>query len=289
MRVFVAVPVLLASAGTALAGGASGSGMVVLDRTAAGAFSMTGSSTVEIPARAVYVNSSASNAVKTVGNAALQTPDLFVVGGASYSGNSGCTGTTHSSVAPYADPMSGLIIPNASGKTSLESPTINSNVTVTISPGYYSNGISITGNANVTFSPGVYLIGGKGLKISSGAVSGEGVSFVMLSGNFDIAGCSSLRLSAPESGDLAGVVMVQPASNINGLSLAGGSETDISGTIYAPGATTTITGNSTLSGIGPHMGDLVVCNRVTMAGTGAIKIGKPTMPAISLPSMPLFD
>ena len=289
MKRLVSLSALLAFAGTALAGGTSGSGLIVLDQNASAALSMTGNSTIEIPARAVYVNSSASNAVRTVGTATLQTPDLYVVGGTSFTGNSGCTGTVHRAVAPFADPLAGLINPNASGQTPLASPSISGNVTITLSPGYYSQGITVTGSSTVTFSPGVYLIGGGGLRISSGAVTGNGVVFVMLAGSLNIAGCSSLHLTAPTSGNLAGVVISQPASNTSGMSLAGGSQVDISGTIYAPGATLTLTGNSTLAGVGPQMGDLVIANRVAMTGTGAIKIGRPASPAISLPSMPLFD
>ncbi len=280
---------LLACSGTVLAGSTSGSGLVVLNQTASGALSMTGNSSVDIPACAVYVNSSDSNAVRTVGNASLRTPDLYVVGGTSFAGQSGCTGTVHRAVAPYGDPMAGLSFPSSTGQTDLGSRSISGNSTVTLAPGYYSRGITVTGSSTVTFAPGVYLIGGPGLRISSGAVSGEGVVFVMLGGSLNIAGCSSLRLTAPTGGALAGVVMCQPASNTSTFSLVGGSEVDIGGTIYVPGATVSLTGNSTVVGVGPQMGDLIVANQVSLTGTGSIKIGKPTMPAISLPSLPLFD
>lgn len=276
-------------AATAMAGGTSGCGLVVLNHSAGGALTMTGNSTVDIPTQAVYVNSSASNAVKTTGNATLMTPDLYVVGGTSFGGNSGCTGVVHQSVAPFADPLAGVMFPSASGAADLGSKSINGNAGVTLGPGYYSGGISVAGNSTVTLSPGVYLIGGGGLSITSGNIHGEGVCLVMLHGNLSIAGCSSLVLSPPASGNMAGVVIAQPSSNGSSMSLAGGSEVNITGSIYAPGALLTLTGNSSLQGIGPLMGDLVDADRVKLTGTGAVKIGRPAMPAVSLPTMPLFD
>jgi hypothetical protein len=276
---------------TAAAMGSSvtGCGLVVLNQSASGALTMTGNATVNIPTQAVYVNSSSTTAVRTVGNATLITPDLYVVGGASFSGRSGCTGVTHLSVAPYADPLAGLAMPSVSGMPDLGGRSISGNSSVTLSPGYYSQGISISGSASVVFEPGMYLLGGQGLRITSGSVQGEGVCFVMMSGTLSIAGCSSLSLSAPTGGSMANVVICQPASNTSGLSLSGGSTTVITGSIYAPGALITLSGTSTLEGDGPLMGDLVTADRVTIVGNGQVRIGRPGMQAISLPTMPLYD
>jgi hypothetical protein len=37
------------------------------------------------------------------------------------------------------------------------------------------------------------------------------------------------------------------------------------------------------------MGDLVVANRVSLAGTALIQIGHPLSPALQLPTQPLYD
>ncbi len=50
----------------------------------AAADSMTGNATVTIPARAVYVNSNSSSAVRTTGNASLDAPDVYICGGFSF-------------------------------------------------------------------------------------------------------------------------------------------------------------------------------------------------------------
>lgn len=286
MRTFVFVAGMVASAGTAM-GQFSASGLVVLDPSAPGALSMVGNSDITIPARAVYVNSSSNTAVSTTGNALLDAPNLYVVGHASFGGHSRCTGHVTENAVGYSDPLVATAFPSAQGMSDHAALTIRSG-TVTIQPGYYSHGISITGNATVTFAPGVFLIGGTGLRVTAGSITGNGVSFVMLAGSLSIAGSSSLTLTPPTSGPMAGVVIGQPRTNTTGMSLAGGSEVNISGAIYAPGATLSLVGNSLING-GSKMGDVVVANRVSLAGTGAIRIGNPLAPPLELPSLPLFD
>jgi hypothetical protein len=277
----------LAFAAPALAGGTDGSGLVVLDPSASGALSMTGNSSVQIPARAVYVNSTASDAVRTVGTAVLDAPSLYLCGGASFGGHSECTGTTIHSNAPYADPMSGFRMPNGSGMTDMGALSVSGG-TRTINPGFYSHGIQINSNAQVTMNPGVYVVS-HGFRANSCRLVGSGICIVMLDGSLDLAGQAGLVLSPPDSGDMANVVICQPSSNTSGLSLAGGAEVNIAGAIYAPGATASLSGNSALQGQGPQMGDLVIANRVSLTGTSLIKIGHPEMRAIVLPSQPLSD
>lgn len=279
---------LLLAGSCAFAGEVSGSGIVVLNPTASGALTMSGNAAIEIPARTVYVNSNSSSAVRTNGGVVLDAPMLRVCGGTQFSSASTVTGTVVRGVAPFADPLSGTVFPSSTGMTDLGSRSIASGSTVTLNPGYYSGDISVTGNSNVTFSSGVYVIRGN-LKITSGTIVGNGVTFVMLSGSVDIAGCSRLDLSPPTTGGLAGIVIAQPSTNTNKLSLSGNSTTVVSGSIYAPGAQTSLTGTSTATGEGPKMGDLIVTNTLTVAGTSRVRVGNAAAPAINLPSMPQFD
>ena len=64
MKVLAVITGVGALAGTALAGGTSGCGLVVLDQSMSGALTMSGNSEVDIPTQAVYVNSSDSRAVR---------------------------------------------------------------------------------------------------------------------------------------------------------------------------------------------------------------------------------
>jgi len=274
-----------ALAGTAMAD--DGSGVIVLDRSASGALSMTGNSSVLIPARAVFVNSNSPTAITTAGNAVLNAPNLYVCGGTNYSGHSGCTGVTHRGALPCQDPMSAFRFPSTAGMASMGPQQITSSRT--LNPGNYDQGISISGNAQVTLNPGAYLIGGSGFRLTSGSVIGSGVTLVMLQGSLSLAGNGNVQLSPPGSGDMGLAVIVQPCTNGNAMSLAGGSNMIIVGSIYAPAATIGLTGNSTAAGSGPQMGDVVIANRLSLTGTSQVRIGRLDMHALSPPRLPLCD
>lgn len=270
------------------AGDVSSAGLVVLNLTADDALSMTGNSSIRVPAAAVYVNSNSERAVRTVGTATLDTPEMYIVGVPSFGGSSGCTGTVKRSSAPYVDPYNPFAIPSYAGMVDRGGVSIRSNSSMTLQPGRYSGGILVTGQANLTFSPGVYLVE-NGLDIRSGSVNGSGVTIIVMSGIFKISGTSQLRLTPPATGMTAGITLAMSPENESEMTLVGGSEVDIHGSIYARKSLLTLTGNSSVSTQGPTMGDLVVADRVRLTGTGAIKIGHQAMPAVKLPNVPTFD
>jgi hypothetical protein len=289
MKRLAVITGLVALAGTTAAHGTTGSGLVVLSQTASSALRISGQAAVRVPAHAVYVNSSSPTALVTNGQAILDTPNLYIVGGYSFTGNSGCTGQVNCGGAPYQNPCGGLAFPSTNGMQTYAAVTINNGGTYTLEPGHYPNGITITGNATVTFNPGTYVVGGSGLRISAGNVAGYGVCFVMQSGKFDIAGTSSLIMTAPSSGMMQGYIFVQPGTNTQQMDFAGGSMTVVTGTIYGPTATARLVGNAQLEGEGPQWGDLVVANMVELTGTSLIKIGRENLQALVLPKLPLFD
>ena len=262
------------------------SGLVVLDQSGSAALSMVGNAEVEIPARAVYVNSSHKQAVSTTGTAILDAPFLYVVGGTRFNGQSHCTGEVIQSVAPYQDPCSGTINPSTVGMVNHGAVSVSGNVT--LSPGYYSGGISMT-SGSATLNPGVYVIGGSGFKVNGGTLRGDGVCIIIQSGAFDLGGNGAVQLSPQYTGNYANMVIFQPGSNTTEMNLRGGSDLNIAGTIYAPNATLRMVGNSVAEGQGPQMGDIVVAKRVDMRGTSLIKIGRPGSPAIQLPPMAVYD
>jgi hypothetical protein len=188
----------------------------------------------------------------------------------------------------FADPMSGLVIPGVAGLADRGAASISGG-TVTLQPGHYPHGISVSGsNTRVTFVPGAYVISGD-VHIGGGTITADGVMLVMLDGTLSISGQTALTLTPPTSGALTGMVIAQPAANTHAMSLGGGSSINISGGIYAPSAALTLTGGSGVSGEGPQMGDLVVAKRVALTGTGSIRIGHPLSPALQLPTQPLYD
>ncbi len=141
----------------------------------------------------------------------------------------------------------------------------SSNVTIalggtyTFNPGVYCGGISITASvaANITFNPGVYILktgpgtlglptGGLNITLSALAnITGNGVTFYNAGtiGGYSVAaasplGLSNVSLTAPTSGDYAGVLFMQDPSNTFPASFTANllSASKIEGAYYIPNA-----------------------------------------------------
>lgn len=275
---------LAATAGTALAWSGPGSGLIVLHPTQSSALSMTGNSSVYVPTRAVYVNSNSTQAVRTSGGATLDTPQLFVVGGTSFSSQSMVTGTVYTGSTPAEDPLWNYSFPSPGGVPDHGGRNLSGGTHVLL-PGYYSGGISISGNANVTLTPGIYQIAGSGLSMTSGQIAGDGVTIVMHAGSLSMAGGTGVLLSPPASG----VTIAQAQWNTSLISLSGGSGVIVTGAIYCPGAKLDLVGTSQNANEAPQWGDLIVARTVELKGNGIIRIGDENQQAIAPQRQPLYD
>jgi hypothetical protein len=81
--------------------------------------------------------------------------------------------------------------------------------TVTLSPGVYCDGLKITDGAKVTLGQGTYIIEGGKLVVDKGAsIEGEQVGFYLRGdkSTFEFAFDSIVSLSAPKTGDMAGML-----------------------------------------------------------------------------------
>jgi len=281
---------ILACAGAARGQSVQYSGMIVLDSTATnGTLTLSGSARAQVPA--IYVNSSASQATRCSGSAVIDSYSFKTVGGASLWSPSACTCAVSHIPVPVSDPCSGLSLPTADPSHDLNALSFSGG-TRTASPGYYSHGITAGGGASVTFSPGLYVLGGNGLVVSgASSISGDGVSFMIVgNGKVNISGGSTAHLTPMSSGPMAGVVIAQYAMDTQSMTISGGSGMFIGGTIYAPGAQLTISGSSQVIGDGPQIGDMVVAKRVTVSGSGLIKIGGQQHSQVVMPpNAPLAD
>jgi hypothetical protein len=118
-------------------------------------------------------------------------------------------------------------------------------------PGYYANGLSLTGNFTAVFQPGTYYMDGT-FKVngnSSSSLTGSGVMiFVGPSGSLDLGGNGSVTLSPPTSGTYQGIGIFQSRSNSTDFKVAGNGNFSMTGTFYAPDATMQITGNGDVEG-----------------------------------------
>ncbi|HEX2697730.1 MAG TPA: pilus assembly protein TadG-related protein [Anaerolineales bacterium] len=96
---------------------------------------------------------------------------------------------------------------------------------------------------------GVYCLGAGFTLENNQSLSGNGVVFKIIGGRVQFAGNAHIDLSAPTNGDLAGLLIYQPAENLAPLAINGGDLTSrIQGTILAPGAQIRIKGNNSTQG-----------------------------------------
>src|SRR5262249_19752994 len=138
-----------------------------------------------------------------------------------------------------------------------------------LNPGIYSS-IMASGTARLTLNAGIYLIEGGGFTVTgSASVSGTGVMLYNTGRNYPnnggsfggltLSGTRTFSLSAPTSGTYAGVVIYQPSANTRAIALNGTAATGLTGTVYAPAALLTLSGNASLQGA-------VVVNQLSLSG-----------------------
>jgi hypothetical protein len=173
-------------------------------------------------------NSSASDAIKIQGSAAVQTDCLITVGGVVL--NNPPTMVCKAPITqalPAADPFASLPAPAATN------PCQNDNKSA-LKPGTYCSGMNLSGN--VTLDPGVYVVQGN-LKINANAnISGSGVT-IFMSGNSTVSinGNATVTLSAPTSGTYSGVLFYGDRTGTAAQSTFNGTASSLlTGAIYFP-------------------------------------------------------
>lgn len=197
-------------------------------------------------------------------------------GGVAYAGSS--TGTlTNIHPAPQHIPAAlpdystDVNEPNCSG---LPSRTVPKSGDATLQPGVYDE-IKWTGGA-LTFSPGLYCISSsKGISITGGSISGDGVTIFLQNGGLSISGnVTPVDLRAPlESPDpspaIPGVLIQLAHGNTETISVTGNSTSFYLGTVYAPDGDLYFSGSS---GTNPTFNTQLIGNNVEVSGGAIIDI-----------------
>lgn len=243
----------ITTSATAVAGPASSTQpcLVTLGSSESGALRVTGNATVTTTSCGIFVNSNSPSALQVTGNITLTASPIQVVGGYTRNGNVIISPVTIGAAAA-SDPFANLPLPAFSGCTFTNySKSGNGNVVLT--PGTYCGGITMSGNLGVTFSPGVYVLYGGGLNLSGNIspIKGTGVTFYNSGSSstypyssLNLSGNLTLNLSAPTTGNYAGMLFMQDPLNTQGATIVGNSGAVLAGNLYFPNNTFTMTGNS---------------------------------------------
>lgn len=161
--------------------------------------------------------------------------------------------------------------PDCSGLPSRSAPNGG---TVTLEPGVYDR-IKWT-NGSLTLNPGLYCItGSKGVDISGGSLSGDGVTLFLETGDMTVNGnVSPVDIRAPvESPDPApaipGILVFFAYGNDSTVKLTGNSTSFYLGTIYAPDGDLYVSGSS---GTHPTFNTQLIGENVEVSGGATIDI-----------------
>jgi Flp pilus assembly protein TadG len=195
--------------------------MLILDTAGADAF-WVNSGSLTLSSATVQVNSTNTSAAVVNGmGTSVANVNVHAVGGSSGTFNPSVT----TGVSPLNDPLALVPQPSKPSTTITQSVfTPDSNGNVTISPGYYPNGIYIS-SGNVTMQSGLYYVEGGNFWINTpGTVTGTGVTVyhngpnssarLMTSYGLNVGIClcptnGSYTFTAPTTGTYAGISLWQ--------------------------------------------------------------------------------
>lgn len=262
--------------------------LLATSSNAAGALGVNGNAAINAAGCSVVSNSNSPQSISGSGNASITSDKTCTPGGVSITDNvalnpppSGCAAVPD----PFADVAAP---PNENAPCDFSNvPAITGSAT--LSPGVYCGGVSISGNANVVFQPGVYVMRNGGLSASGNAVvNGAGVAFYLTENStvhlnqddLSLSGNTTIHLSAPQSGPLAGFVVYQrdPGANPGDItsSISGNGNTTYDGTLYFGNQNVSIDGNGASSSNQPFTA--VVANQITVSGNGVIDFSHAANP-----------
>ena len=239
-----------------------------LDPNASGALTVKGTATLSATNCPVYVDSNSSSALVKTGSGSI-SGTVDIVGNYSQVGSGTISPAPSTGKATTADPLALLPAPTFSGCDHTGYSTSSS---VTLNPGVYCGGISITGNGTITLNPGIYIMNGGGFSSGGGAgITGANVMIYNTAtagqtiGAVSITGGGTLTLSAPNTGTYEGILIFQDRTQSIGGSVTGSNTSVVTGTLYFADANLTYTGTTTAQYTA------LVADTITMVGTSAFK------------------
>lgn len=265
-------------------------GIIVLDPLLKDAFGIGGNANVNVVSdAAILVNSSHPEAVINNGNGSTSinlydgsgqgSVDVTGVPGYTNPGGGTLGATINSGVEPTPDPLRFLPPPDPATLQVRQTKKLqhSSANNITLQPGIYMGGISITGKGTITLEPGIYYMLGGGFTVSGQSnLWGEGVMIynAPLSNSDTISmggtGEGSIHLTPPDSGPYQGIVLYQQrdAAYQPTVSLTGNGSMTVSGTFYVPSAELKVTGNGGQDTIGSQY----ISDTLKLGGNGGFKV-----------------
>lgn len=210
--------------------------LVALDPGSSGTIDLEKSSKVQANDCAVYSNSTAANGVNARDNAVLKSAFTCSAGGFVASGAS-LSPRPDVDCPRLPDPLSSRPPPSY-GACEPTRQNLVIDVDTYLTPGVYCGGITVRNSVIVTLQPGVYVIKDGGIVIKNGGrLQGVevGLFFTGDNASLDLKQNSSLSLTAPKTGPMAGLLIYQDRNATEQkFELSSDDASMLLGTIYLP-------------------------------------------------------
>jgi hypothetical protein len=256
----------------------------VLDPTASGALTVSGSAQLKVPGNLI-VDSSSASALTTSGTASVTATKIQVTGNYKKASGTTISPAPVTGVTAVPDPLGGPAGPNPKGMPYFGVKNYTSGTT-TIPPGIYKS-ITVSNSAKVLLASGIYVIQGGGLTVSGNAsigTSGGGVLIVNAGSNYPTIGGSqtyggitlsnsaSISLSPyTTTGTYANLEIFQTTDNKQAMTFSGSATGSLTGTIYAPAAALLVSNSAVVQGA-------LIVDTLTVSGAA---VTKPATPGVS--------
>jgi Flp pilus assembly protein TadG len=231
-------------------------GILVLDPTAPASLNVVGGATVTVTGAPLIINSNAPNAGSASGGGTVSGSEIDIGGVPGYNGGH-WFGNIYSGQPPTPDPLAYIPEPDPSTMVvqATHSTHASGNQTLSLQPGVYQGGITVSGQASLNLAPGIYYMQGGGFSFTGqGSLNAPGVMIVNApqsnSDNISINGSGAINLSPPLTGTYAGISLWQVRSSTNTISVTGNGGSSMTGTFYTAHGTLKVSGNGTNDVIG---------------------------------------
>lgn len=212
--------------------------VVALDGSANHSLLMEKNARLEAPGCAVYSNSTRPNGLMAKNNATMRAGFICSAGGRSSPGPGTFNPQPQTDCPPLPDPLLSRPLPVA-GACRDWRLEIRSGV-FSLQPGTYCEGLTIMGaTTRVTLLPGVYVFKDGPLRVGDGAsLSGVnvGLHFTGRDAALTFDPRSTISLTAPSSGDMAGLLLTEDRAGPGGFQhrIMSDDARNLLGTIYLP-------------------------------------------------------
>lgn len=179
-----------------------------LEKKASNTISMEHSAHLSAPKCAVYSNSSNKKGIETTDDSVLEAGLICSSGG--IEGSKESFNPAPLTDCPRMDDPLAARRPPIVGKCDFKDLRIQKE-TRTLHPGVYCGGLLIDNESEVHLAPGIYVIKNGNLRVKDAALFGENVGFYLVGkgARFSFEQGSTIRLTAPNNGEMAGLLFFE--------------------------------------------------------------------------------